>query len=517
MVAAAASQGEVDEHAFMHATEQFALAICQQFPHAHMLIGGKARRADDGTVSRSVVFRASRDSMESHLRATETALSTRMHFDATGQKKHQPVAAGFSVAGMPDAESPVDYGYTILEVHDVPMECMCIGFVPHLLASHPDYNRPGKPFAHVLAQYVKAVQLSCGKPGNFDSNTIIAIIAPPAHDRSLNMLPRAVRCSNGSFMSLGVKWDDTATVANPPAPSGPPPNASQGQEVQQAPASMDAGGAFVVASENVQDVQMEEAAVVAAQNPEDISVLEDPTRAHEESASQRMEQCLYWLEDNCEVELSGGEAQYASKEQQMQAVQHVREHSASEFFSPRFSASAPHVELQVLLTEALRYVFTQVGFQEARASPSTSAPPTQRKTGPKKGPKGPKQGSGIQGPTGPPRGASAQRQRSRSLSLARAAPASASAPASHHERAARAAQRGDPVPVPPRSGQGRVEGTQAAAGPSHTRGRPAHRSLSPANLSGIASQAASVRRSSRPSKPISGLFSPNWSPSSPQG
>jgi hypothetical protein len=41
--------------------------------------------------------------------------------------------------------------------------------------------------------------------------------------------------------------------------------------------------------------------------------------------------------------------------------------------------------------------------------------------------------------------------------------------------------------------------------------------LSPANLSGIASQAASVRRSSRPSKPISGLFSPNWSPSSPQG
>lgn len=504
---AAANQGTVDEHAFKLATDHVVHSILTAFPTADCMVGRKVH-CINSVPSRTLFARTSPNSLAPHLRANELALRTHMHFDACGLPQQQPVAGGFAIVGKAEGDI-TEPGYTTLTVSDVPPELMCKGFVQHLLTSHPAYSCSGMPLAHVAAEYMHTEVLACGKAARISTNTIVALIIPPADDRALKHLPRTLEWGEGPAVGLGFKFDRSVPPANPPPPPGPPPSASRGQvgPATDAPVPMDTGGASVGPSD-VQEFVMVEAAVAAASPGEEVPPLEDPVRCHEDSASQRTSSCLQWLEDNDNVQLSGGESQYSTKEQQIRAVELVRAEHASEFFSPHFTGTVPHRDLQDLLTETLQRVFNEEGFtQGVRRSPrSHRAPPTQQGTGAKK--KGPK------GPKGPPRNAPTQRGRARTVPPAQA---SASARTSSHTHVAVvAACRAGQVPVSPRLGRGRFEGTQAVAGPSGVSSSPAHRSLSPVRLSRTASQGAVVRRSDRLSQPPAGIYSPRWF-SSPKG
>jgi hypothetical protein len=503
VVAVPSNQGEVSDEAFGAAFAHMLCGITAKFPTAIPIQGGLLERKASAC-SRTLQLRADKESFDSHPAATDFALSTRVHFDATGLPTQSLAQDGFTVSVKPEM-GVADMRWTRITIRNVPFGLMRQGFAQHVFSQHPSYSCNGNPLVHVVAEYMDASELLLTGVTAF-SDTIVAYVVAPALDKGLRDLPRTITSAEGQEMTIGVKYIPNTPAALPPPPPGPPPShalASQGQVVgaTNAPASMEVGGTFVAPAVQGTDTVMTDAALAAAP-VDDVPAPEDPVQIAADMIAQREEACYMWLEDNSDVELSGGESQNANGDQIRRAIERVRVEHAHVFNAPAFS-STPHTALQVLLTTTLQEVFDTEGFTNVQAPPSgapTQGTPTQHEGPPAKGPQ--------RGPNKDKK--QPRQQRARSTSPARTASASARAfaSASQHARAPAARGRGS-VPTSSRSAKDRVQGAQAAAGPTGTVRRPAHRSMSPNRSSRTTSEAAVVTRSGRVSHPVSGM--PHWS------
>ena len=516
LVAIASNQGEVSDEAFGAAFAHILCGITAQFPTAIPIQGGLLERKASWC-SRTLQLRADKESFDSHPAATDFALSIRLHFDAAGVPTQQLAQDGFTVSVKPEM-GLADMRWTRVTLRNVPFALMRQGFAQHVFSQHPSYSCNGNPLVHVVAEYMDASELLLTGVTAF-TTTIVAYVVAPAHDKGLCDLPRSIVCAEGQEITVNVKYIPNTPAALPPPPPGPPPLRiieSQGQVVgpTNAPASMEVGGTFAALDVQVIDAVMADAALAAAP-PDEVPASEDPVQVAADMVSQREEACYSWLEDNSDVELSGGVVQTADSDQIARAVERVRLEHAHVFHALEFTGM-PHPPLQVLLKDLLQQVFNTEGFT------ALPPPPTQEEATPAQleGPQsqGPPKGSNKGLKKGGKKQGTQQQQRAHSASPARRvadkqASAYASASASQQARAAQAARGRGSVPASPRPAKDRVQGTQAAAGPPGAARRPAHRSMSPTRSSRTTSEAAVVTRSGRVSHPV--LGAPHWSGSQP--